>query len=202
MERPRTTTLSHSVLKELWPGWPVLFSLSHRPHTGYAETCTQGFPDIICPALSSASVLVASFPCLRSTSKDTNKHKRAAVHKRKHARTVVPTLSSLGLSLVGIVFASVATHGCVSSWDTSIATIPAIHLSLWLGARRDELCVLVQGIHNLFSVLSISPYCLSPDKLCEVSVKASWPKLQPTQNAFNETHKMKKTDRETDRPSW
>lgn len=113
-----------------WLIWPILFLLSHRPHTCYADTCTQGFPDIICPALSSASALVASFPCLRSTSMNTNKHKHAAVHRHKHGRAVVPTLSSCGSSLVGIVFASVATHGCVSSWEPSIPTIPDIHLSL------------------------------------------------------------------------
>lgn len=129
-ETQATTTISHRVLKQHWPIRPILFLLSHRPHTCYADTCTLGFPDIICPALSSASALVASFPCLRSTSMDTNKHKHSAVHKHKHARTVVPALSSFGLSLVGIVFASVATHGCVSSWDPSIPTTPTIHLSL------------------------------------------------------------------------
>lgn len=37
-----------------WPDMACpLFTLSHRPHTCYADTCMQGFPDIICPAFGS-----------------------------------------------------------------------------------------------------------------------------------------------------
>lgn len=45
-----------------WPDMGCLaFTLSHRPHTHNADTCMQGFPDIICPAFCSASAVVTSF---------------------------------------------------------------------------------------------------------------------------------------------
>ncbi len=89
-----------------WPDMGCLaFTLSHRPHTHNADTCTQGFPGIICPAFRSASALVTSFLPPLQPHMDTNKHKHVAVlkHMRAHAHTAVLTLPSFGLSLVGVV---------------------------------------------------------------------------------------------------
>lgn len=56
-------TPSHSVPKQHDPIWPVsyLLSLSHRSHAHNADTCMQGFPNIICPAFCSASAVFTSF---------------------------------------------------------------------------------------------------------------------------------------------
>lgn len=185
----------------------LTFTPSDHTLTHGADTCMQWNPDIICAAVCRASAPVTSFPNphhpVARPHMGTNKHKHAAINKHMpaHARSAVPNLSSLGLSIV-VLFCH------FSSWYPSIATIPCIHLSLWLRARRDELPVnrgLGTGIHNLFNALSISPHCRVADRPSKVSVRAPWPKHSQIQKAVNEEDKLswrRHTDRQGASSFW
>lgn len=83
-----------------WPDMAcLLFTLSHRPHTCYADKCMQGFPDIICPAFGS----FLPYPAPIWIQINTNIQLYANMYA--HAHTVILALSSFSLSIVGIVSA-------------------------------------------------------------------------------------------------
>lgn len=159
-----------------------------RPHTHNADTCMQGFPGIIYPAFCSASqvtsFLVSPPPPPHTHTPGLYRYKETQMcsHKQTYACSCSCYRSNSFITRFipcWCFLASVAAHSCCSSWDPSIPTIPPIHLSLWLQAKREELPVstgLRTGIHNLFNALSVSPQCLFPDRPSKVSVRGPWPK--------------------------
>lgn len=187
----------------------LVLTLSHRPHTRYADTCTQGFPDIICPGLLHCFSASLISPRQTSTRTDTNKHKRAAVHKHKHKHSYCrPNSFIIRFIPCWCCFRQCrTTHSCLSSWELSIPTIPTIHLSLWLGARRDESCVSAEDLVQGFITSSI-PSQFPLTVFLQTGSLKFLSELSPTQSGVYEqdrglladlTRREKKTDRKTQR---
>lgn len=116
-----------------------------------------------------------SIPPLPFTHTDTNKHKHAAVHK---PGLIVKTLSSLGLSAVGVLFAGVV-------YSRPSIQLGALHAVCPYRIRGDELTAsggLDTGIDNLFNALAIPPHCLLPDRPSKVLWQSSVAKAQSHSN--------------------